>query len=376
MKRSSRAALVTLQVGLLAVSMLIAAPASAQTWAEKLGWSATDVVLIRHADDAGMFPTGNDAIQRGLLNGEIDSASAMAPVHFFDEMAEWSRNNPSQDVGLHLTLTSEWDHYKWGPSAIPPESVKRILDRHLLLKKEMPLLWLLKAPTTVGREIQAQINSVLQAMNPGKSHCIPPGTGPPGWEPPATTWKIPADCLAPTHVDSHMGVLYMRRSYFRKFIGRVLKNDLLPLTFEDFEGTFKCMKGAKGLKVSYKLFSWIFKGLEKAQREYDNSTSWPYSRRPFPRVDRYCALPYGETLAETRSELVKFLDGLEPGITMILFHPTDPHSLLDVATRKATVRTWDAQLFGHPDVQAAMAGIKTTNWRDMTARCASSPNCP
>lgn len=173
-----------------------------------------------------------------------------------------------------------------------------------------------------------------------------------------------------------MGILYLRRSYFRKFIGRVLKNDLLPITFQDFEGTYDCMKRAKGISLSPKVVGWIFRRLQEAQEEIESLPDWPYHRRPFPRVDRYCALAYGRTFPQTRYELVQFLGRLEPGITMVLFHPTDPSSLLEVATHRAQVREWDSKLFADPQVKAAMAGIETTTWREMMARCQANSICP
>jgi hypothetical protein len=39
----------------------------------------------------------------------------MVPCSWFPEIAAYARKNRDKDFGLHMTLTSEWKHYKWGP---------------------------------------------------------------------------------------------------------------------------------------------------------------------------------------------------------------------------------------------------------------------
>src|SRR5438105_12014698 len=89
----------------------------AKTWAERLGWPAGKKVVIFHADDVGMCYEANQAAQRALTEGNYRSAAAMVPCPWFNEMAAWSAAHPQYDVGLHLTLTSEWRSYRWGPVA-------------------------------------------------------------------------------------------------------------------------------------------------------------------------------------------------------------------------------------------------------------------
>src|SRR5438445_8000028 len=89
------------------------AQAPAKTWAERLGWPAGKRVVILHADDIGMCYEANAAAQRALSKAEYRSASAMVPCPWFNEMAAWCVAHPHHDVGLHLTLTSEWQFYRW-----------------------------------------------------------------------------------------------------------------------------------------------------------------------------------------------------------------------------------------------------------------------
>lgn len=32
-----------------------------------------------------------------------------------EELVEWAKTQDSPDIGIHLTLTSEWKDYRWGP---------------------------------------------------------------------------------------------------------------------------------------------------------------------------------------------------------------------------------------------------------------------
>lgn len=79
-------------------------------------------VLIR-CDDVGMSHTVNMAVRELLETGLPFSASVMVACPWFTEAVDILRANPQIGVGIHLTLNSEWQHYRWGPvagaSAVP-----------------------------------------------------------------------------------------------------------------------------------------------------------------------------------------------------------------------------------------------------------------
>ena len=85
-----------------------------KNWAERLGYPVGTKVIMLHADDAGMCEEANLAVQSYLLKGDIQATAVMMPCPWADEMIEWANKHPDKDVGLHLTLTSEWKTYRWG----------------------------------------------------------------------------------------------------------------------------------------------------------------------------------------------------------------------------------------------------------------------
>ena len=87
--------------------------------AEKLGYDEQAKILIIHADDAGMCHSVNQATLTAMKDGAVTSAAATVPPAWFPEIAAWARENPELDLDLHLTLTSEWKHYRWQPVADP-----------------------------------------------------------------------------------------------------------------------------------------------------------------------------------------------------------------------------------------------------------------
>src|SRR3954463_10603061 len=82
---------------------------------KKLGFDEHDRVLIIHTDDIGMCQATLPAYENLLHAGLISSASAMVPCPWFPETARFCRGHPDVDMGVHLTLNSEWDTYRWGP---------------------------------------------------------------------------------------------------------------------------------------------------------------------------------------------------------------------------------------------------------------------
>src|SRR5690606_33818549 len=84
------------------------------TWAEKLNFPKGAKVIMLHADDIGMCEEANIAAIHDLTHDWIQSAAVMMPCEYADEIIEWAKQNPAEDIGLHLTLTSEWKTWRWG----------------------------------------------------------------------------------------------------------------------------------------------------------------------------------------------------------------------------------------------------------------------
>ncbi|MDO9129129.1 MAG: polysaccharide deacetylase family protein [Anaerolineales bacterium] len=84
----------------------------------KLGFSNTDRLVIIHTDDIGMCHASIQAYADLWDFGAISSGAVMVPCPWFPAAAELCRTHPETDMGVHLTLTSEWQFYRWGPVSI------------------------------------------------------------------------------------------------------------------------------------------------------------------------------------------------------------------------------------------------------------------
>jgi len=71
--------------------------------------------LVIRIDDLGAAHAVNEACIATYKNGIATSAEVMVPTPWFMEAAKMLNENSGLDVGVHLTLTSEWEHVKWRP---------------------------------------------------------------------------------------------------------------------------------------------------------------------------------------------------------------------------------------------------------------------
>src|SRR5258706_12659928 len=83
----------------------------------RLGYPATAKLLILNADDLAVTHSENIASFAALDQKLITSATVMVPCPWFTEVAAYAKAHPEADLGLHLTLTAEWETYRWGPIA-------------------------------------------------------------------------------------------------------------------------------------------------------------------------------------------------------------------------------------------------------------------
>ncbi|WP_157899878.1 polysaccharide deacetylase family protein [Luteitalea pratensis] len=183
-----RRTLLLLAGALIAILLLTAmrpaaqAPGAKPSLAERLGFKASDIVLIVNADDVGMSHGANVAVRTGMEQGLITSGSIMVPCPWFEEVAVYATANPTRDFGLHLTHTSEWKVYKWGPVANKAEVPGLLTPQGYLWPDIEPIY---KNATPAQAEIEARAQ-VRKALDRG---------------------------IDVTHLDSHMGALQYDMRY-------------------------------------------------------------------------------------------------------------------------------------------------------------------
>ena len=163
---------------LLLYSCLVSTlPAQTRTIAERLGYPANAKLLILHGDDLGFAHSANAATFDGLDKGVLSSASIMMPTPWITEVAAYARAHPNADLGLHLTLTSEWLTYRWG-SVAPSDKVASLLDSAGMFPGDVEVVVKNAKLAEVEHELRAQIE------------------------------RARAVGIRPTHLDSHMGSLF------------------------------------------------------------------------------------------------------------------------------------------------------------------------
>lgn len=129
--------------------------------AQKLGYPQDTKLLIIHADDAGLSHSENQATIQTLQNGFVNSYSIMVPCPWFYEMANFAKNNPNYDCGIHLTLTCEWENYKFGP-VLPISEVSSLTDQNGYFYKTRQDFKNNATPGEIKKELTAQIEKALQ----------------------------------------------------------------------------------------------------------------------------------------------------------------------------------------------------------------------
>ena len=87
-----------------------------------------EIWLIVRGDDIGLAHGANAGFIKSREDGILSSAELMVPTPWFNEGVKILNNHPNLEAGVHLTLTSEWSDFRWGPIS-PLDSSASIVDK-------------------------------------------------------------------------------------------------------------------------------------------------------------------------------------------------------------------------------------------------------
>jgi predicted glycoside hydrolase/deacetylase ChbG (UPF0249 family) len=153
----------------------------AATLVEQLGYPGDAKLVIVNCDDLGSTRSANVAIYDALRDGLATSATLMVPCPWSRDAASMYRG---EDVGVHLTLNSEWETYRWGPITHSPS----LLDGDGGFPRTVQDAWDHADIDEVRKECRAQIERAIY-------------------------WGFDV-----SHLDSHMGTLQLRADFFDVYL--------------------------------------------------------------------------------------------------------------------------------------------------------------
>jgi predicted glycoside hydrolase/deacetylase ChbG (UPF0249 family) len=176
-------------------------PERSQTLAQLLGYAGDARLLVINADDFGMCHAENVATIAGLEQGAFCSSTIMVPCPWFAEAVAFAQRLPGADLGVHITHTSEWPAFKWGPVA-GRGTVPSLVDARGHFYRDLASLYTNASLQDIEIETRAQIEAALAAG------------------------------IDVTHLDSHMGTLQLDVNYHDLYI-RLAAEYRLPIRMAD-----------------------------------------------------------------------------------------------------------------------------------------------
>ncbi len=281
--------------------------------------TAQRMVMI-HADDAGLCDSVNRATIEALEKGIVSSVSIMVPCPKFEAFAEYASAHPEHDYGIHLTLNSEFGSYRWGPVS-DPAVVPSLIDKDGFLWKDVELVAGNAVTQQVEVELRSQIDMALQRG------------------------------ISLSHIDTHMGALWMRPDLAELYINLGIEYGLAVLYFSD-NGGFDFIK--------------VHPQVEDQAAEL---TEGLRSRR-MPILDHGFVHYVKEPHEQRKTAYLEALRNLKPGITGIYIHCGYDDDELRSITSSSSIREGDRRVFTDPEVITVIRrlGLHLTNWKELSQR--------
>jgi predicted glycoside hydrolase/deacetylase ChbG (UPF0249 family) len=272
--------------------------------------------VLLHADDVGMCHGANAAYLDLFRAGRIDSGSVMVPCPWFAEIAHAASEDASLDLGVHLTLTSEWHGYRWGPISTRSQA-SGLLDAQGQFPRSVAELRGQLVPEAAEAEMRAQIERAL-AMG-----------------------------VDATHLDTHMGAALVPELLPATLrLAREFRLPLLlPRAIESYLGVLRLGDVARETYTA---------GLAEIE-------GWG-----MPVVDRFAMTPGLPVGLDTYRDIVV---PRAPGLTFVALHPNASGDIESITAghprQDPAWRIGEYRLFGTGDVDALLAskGVSRLGFR-------------
>lgn len=289
---------------------------------KKLGFSPTDRLVIIHVDDVGMCQASVAAFAELFEFGLISSGAVMVPCPWFLAAAEFARAHPQADLGVHLTLNSEWETYRWVPVSTR-DPATGLLDEQGFFHRQAQQTQAQADPEAVAQELEAQ---VLRALAAG---------------------------MNPTHADTHMGTVG-HPNFMGAYIALALKYRLPPMALRlDEEGWRRLAR--QGLApalddTTVSLAAQMMRSLEEMG---------------VPLLDAIHQMPLDADPESRLAQARQAFDALGPGITHFIIHAACDTPELRAITPDWPGRVADYRTFLMPELRAHIqnSGIQVIGYR-------------
>ncbi|GAB4026556.1 polysaccharide deacetylase family protein [Spirosoma koreense] len=307
--------------------------AQSETYAEKLGFPKGKKVVILHVDDAGMSYDSNIGTINAIDKGMASSTSVMMPCSWVPHFFDWLKTRPNADAGVHLTLTSEWKNYRWGP-LVGKDKAPGLCD-------EQGALW-----HTVEQVVQhASADEVEAEMR-------------------AQLARYRSFGVQPTHMDSHMGTLFQPK-FLMRYV-KVAVDEKIPILFPG--GHASLIVKANSIPADQQqLIKQVGKQLWDAGLPVLDDLDGTLTSQNLPAGQPAT----DEALQKFKTQkFIELMQSIKPGLTYIIMHCTDPTPAFSQISSSGQSRKGDMLAMMDPAAKAFIEkeGIIITTWRALMER--------
>ncbi len=269
---------------------------------KKLGYQDDDRLVIIHADDIGMCQASVAAYADLIEVGLISSAAAMVPCSWFPATASYCREHPAVDMGVHLTLTAEWDSYRWGPVSTR-DKASGMMDDEGCFFRSTPDAQQHGDVAAVQAEINAQIKRALDAG------------------------------IDVTHIDTHMGTVYHPK-YLPFYVQAAVEHRLSLFLGRWDEAQLRAH------------------GMDDEVIAPITSAITALESQGVPLLDNYCMTSLDEAIDARLDHVKQLFRELPPGITHYIIHPSKDTPELRAIAPDWRARVADYEAFMNDELSA------------------------